>query len=71
MHLPIVNAVINRTRQVVSIPLGVAEGVATRGMWANPVYQLRGRARSGGLAMRLGVSSGAAGAGQSGDVHIY
>ena len=71
MDLPIVNAVMARTQQVVRVPLGMASNVAGRGMWANPVYHLRCRLGSGGLAMRLGVSSQAANAGQAGEVHVY
>lgn len=71
MQFPIANAVMSRTRQVAQIPLGVADNVASRGMFTNPVYNLRCRFGSSGLGMHLGVSSGAAGAGQSGEVHIY
>ena len=71
MYFPIAMAVKARAQQVISVPLGYAESVATRGMMTNPVYHLRSRMGSMGLGMRLGVSSGAAGAGQSGDVHVY
>jgi len=69
MYFPIAMAVKARAQQVVSIPLGVAGNVAGRGMFTNPVYNLRGRL--GSMGMGLGVSSGAAGAGQSGEVHVY
>ena len=66
MYFPIAMAVKTRAQQVIRVPLGVAENVAGRGMFTNPVYNLRS-----GLGLRLGVSSQSANAGQAGDVHIY
>jgi hypothetical protein len=73
MDFPIAQAVMNRAQQAINLPMGVADNVASRGMWSNPVYNLGMSLRHHrmGLGMGLGVSSGAAGAGQSGDVHIY
>ena len=67
MYFPVLMAVKARAQQVVSIPLGYADNVASKGMFTNPVYQLRSRMG----AMGLGVSSQSANAGQAGDVHIY
>jgi hypothetical protein len=70
MYFPIANAVMERTRQVVAIPLGVADNMANRGMWTSPVYQM-GMLMNRPRIFGMGVASGAAGAGQSGDVHVY
>ena len=69
MYFPIAMAVKNRVQQVVSFPMGVADNVASRGQWTNPVYNLRGR--MGSMGMGLGISSQSANAGQAGDVHVY
>jgi len=69
MYFPIAQAVKARVQQVATLPLGVADNVASRGMFTNPVYNLR--MKMGSMGMGLGVSSQSANAGQAGDVHIY
>lgn len=71
VYFPIINAVRERTRQVVAIPLAVASDVAGRGMWTSPVYQL-GILANRPKILGLGIASQAASAGQvAGQPHIY
>jgi hypothetical protein len=67
MDYPIINAVRGRSRQAMSMALGTATDVASRGMGTVRAFGLRCRP---GI-MGLGVSSTLASAGQEGRSRFY